>query len=196
MRLPLAALEVQHGGPAHGQGARVADGPGGDPPPHGHELHYLPGERPEAEARGQHPDQLACPLERDLLAVDRRYAQDHPALVGSDRGHIRARDGEQPYKGVLAGILANDLLAHGVPEDGIAAPQRDQIVFVQNSREARRELPEDRLFAHGREDDRLRVLDGSPRDVDLDATGSVAGGGYGEEYLGPSGTPLSLQQVR
>jgi hypothetical protein len=83
-----------------------------------------------------------------------------------------------------------------VPEDGITAPQRDQIILVQSSREARRELPENRLFAHSREDDRLRVVDGISRDVDLDAPGPVAGGGYGEEYLGPGDAPLSIQQVR
>src|SRR5215212_5830549 len=58
LRLLLAALEVQDGGPAHYQSACVADGPGGRPATHRHELQDLTVERPEAEACGQHPGEL------------------------------------------------------------------------------------------------------------------------------------------
>src|ERR687895_360227 len=45
------------------------------------QLHGLPGERPQPEARGEHPKGLARPLERELLVVSGGDVQDHPGLV-------------------------------------------------------------------------------------------------------------------
>src|SRR3712207_2216757 len=130
--LLLAALEVQDGGPAHYQSACVADGPGCRPASHRHELQDLTVERPEAEACGQHPDELPRPIQRDLLPVGCGYGEDHPALVGGDGGHVRARDRERPYDSVLTGVFAGDLLAHRAPEGGVTAPQRDQVLLVRS----------------------------------------------------------------
>src|SRR5215210_7264026 len=93
IQLPLAALEVQYGGPAHREGARVADGPTGGPASHRNELYDLPAESSQAETRRQHPEQLPHPRQRDLLVVGRCYTEDHPPLVRGDRRHVRARYG-------------------------------------------------------------------------------------------------------
>src|SRR3712207_7893479 len=55
-QLLSAALEVEHGGPAHRHGARVADGRGSRPAPERDQLHHLPGQGPKPEARGQYPE--------------------------------------------------------------------------------------------------------------------------------------------
>src|SRR5215212_1921306 len=110
--------------------------------------------------------------------MSRGDAEDHPTLVGGDGGHVGARDGEHPYDAVLAGVFVDDPPAHRAPENGVTAPQRDQVVLVKGAYDAGREPPEDVLLGYGREKNRFfRVLDGLARERNLDAAVSSAGDG-------------------
>src|ERR671910_2242746 len=114
---PLAAaLEVEDAGAAHGHGAGVGDCRRGGPSSHGYELHRLAAQGPEAEARGQNTDEFPCPLHGEFFTEGGGDVEHHPRLVGRHYRHVGPGDGQGPYHGVLAGVVACDLFAHGPPE--------------------------------------------------------------------------------
>ena len=69
---------------ANRQSARVADSLGGRPTYDRNKLQDLARERPETNTRGQHPNEFPPPVQRNLLAVDRGYSEDHPPVIGGD----------------------------------------------------------------------------------------------------------------
>src|SRR5215210_496282 len=138
----LAALEIEDGGATHRDGARVADGRRGRPACDRDQLDDLSGERPQPEARGQHPEELLGPVHRELLSVGGGDVQDHSGLVRGHDRHVRAGNGQAPDHGVLPGVLADDLLADRPPERRVALRERDQVVLVESPHDAGHQLLE------------------------------------------------------
>src|SRR5215218_5838874 len=163
----LATLEVEHGGPAHRDSARVADGRRGCPASDRNQLDDLPRERPQPEARGQHPEELPRPVHRELLPVGGGDVQDHPGLVRGHYRHVRARDGQGPDHGVLPGVLADDLLADRPSERRIALRERDQVVFVECPHDAGHQLLEQSFLSPGGQCGLTRLLDSLPGEREL-----------------------------
>src|SRR5918998_1961638 len=161
-QLLLATFEVQHGGPAHRHRAGVADDRRSRPAPDRDQLHSLPGQSPKPEARGQNPEKLPRPVERELLVVGGSDVKDHPGLVRRHDRHVRAGDGHGPDHGVLAGVLADDLLADGPAEGWIALRERDQVVLVHGAHDAGHQILERGLLAGGGEAELPRILDTLP----------------------------------
>src|SRR5215216_3166961 len=182
----LATLEVEHGGPAHRDGARVADGRRVRPACDRDQLDDLPGERPQPEARGQHPEELLRPVHRELLSVGGGDVQDHPGLVRGHDRHVRAGNGQGPDHGVLPGVLADDLLADRPPERRVPLRERDQVVLVKRPHDAVRELIERSFPANGRQGDLARLLDGLAGERDPIPR-------HGKDYLRPSDLPLRVE---